>query len=312
MSLVGKKMATSVGDIVSLIGQADNYASRMNISIAEAENAYNLKYRVSSSPGTASSILGIRIPPETPVHTPSTGPAIVDHFVDQVRVVNPVVSVGPRLRGSKGTERREKLERFGSHVLSRIDINEDEPLWRYLVFQLSLFGASVVRVLFDETLWPTESDNQKESWPFLVRAIHPSNVYVPSGSRWPYSWVIEKQSRYLHEVKADYPDWTPASEYKASGGFVDVYLYWDKDEYVLIGGNTEMARKPNMLGIPPYVWGFSGLGYKAKDGDPDSQAAGVLRHVISELESEVRLRTTADSLWQRTVYATLVVKIPDE
>ena len=297
-------MPITLTKLRNLISQSDTYDSAMRRSMLLAEDAYSL--RLAS---------GIKLPADTPVHYPSTAPAIVDHFVDQVRTENIEVSLGPLGKGSKAQERRDLLEAYGRYALEQLLIHEDEPLVDYMAFSLGLLGASVTRVLFDESKWSDNPDEQKYLWPFAVRTVHPTNIMIAPGHRWPYAYVIEKQERYVGEIQADYPDWKPLDKkgrdamMGATDG-VDVYIYWDADTYAMFAGNNLVFEKPNLLGIPPYMWGFSGLGHKSADADPDSQAIGILKHVISELQSEIRLKTAADASWMRYVWPTLFGTIP--
>lgn len=297
----------SLARVNKLLDEGKIYYAAAWLSMQQAENAYNL--RLPS---------GIKLPADTPVHYPSTAPAIVDHFVDQVRTSNPAVTIGPLGKGSRSEERRSLLEAFGRLTLERTTLTEDDPIWDYVTFGLGLLGASCLRVLFDESKWSDKAEEQAYLWPFTVRALHPKNVIVSPGHRFPYAYVIERQRRYVSELKADYPDWKPLTK----GGLEDnrlgptdhteVLIYWDSETYAMFAGNNKVFDKPNLLGCPPYIWGYSGLGHKSEDSDPDAQAAGIIKHIISELQSEIRLKTAADSSWVRYVWPALFGTISQE
>lgn len=294
------------GVVGALLEAAKTAARSMHQTMMEMEKAYELQLP-----------LDIQLPVDAPLHVPSTGPAVVDHFVDQVRTANPQVKVGQLRRGPNTEQRRDKLEALGRYALDMIAVHQDEPLWDYATFHLGNLGAACFRILFDEDEWPEDSEEQKRAWPFRIHAVHPMNVFVAPGYRWPYAWVIEEQQRYYADIRGEYPDWEPQPDSKGyvatkATDVVPVVYYWDKKQHALFAGGVKLYEKRNLLGIPPYIWMFSGMGHKGRDNNPDSQAIGILRHVVSELKAEMRLRTAADSIWQRNAFPVLVGSIPAE
>lgn len=299
-------MGIEYGRLEELLQQSRDYTRAMHDNMDRASRAYALEYN-----------LGVKIPADTPRHVPSTAPSIVDHFVDQIRTGNPTVKLGPIRKGRKGDEWRGILEGFAKYALDQVNTHEDDPLWDYLAFELALSGGGCIRVLFDEELWPDAADRDGTEWPFATRVVHPKNVFICPGHRWPYAYVIEVQHRFLGELKADYGDWSPGPDKNDliptdPTTDMEVLIYWDNEEYTMFAGGRQVFSKPNLLGIPPYVWGFSGLGHKGEEADPEHQAVGIIHHVLSELESEARLMTAVDSLWIRHVWPALFGTVPTQ
>ena len=308
----------TVNDVLNLRETARRQRSIMLAQIRLYEQAYTLDYvddgRLVGNDDTT--IAGQRFPAGTPVHIPSTGPALVDRFIEQLHIERWRVKSGKILRGRDVAERRRKLEAFGDYVMRRIDDSEDKNTWSDTVFSLALCGSACIRVLYDANEMPEDEGERVSAWPFYVRPVHPANVFIPPNARWPYRWVIEEQRRYYGELREEYPSWLPNSRTDKRGwrddDEVEVTVYWDAKEYVLLAAGVEVVRQANTLGVAPYVFDYSGFGHQSMDNDPATESIGLLHHVMSELGAEVRLRTMADALWQQSVWPTLIGTLTEE
>ncbi len=299
---------------MSLRNAARRRNAAMQAQIREYEAAYALSYIDRNDDRLT--VAGMHIPNGTPVHLPSTGPATIDRFVEQLHTDRPHVSLGPILRGRNLDQRKRKLAAFGNYAMERIAESEDRNIWTDVIFSLTSRGSACVRLLFDPDMWPEDEAERKYAWPFLLRSVHPSNVYLPPGHHWPYEWAIEEQQRFYGDLSEEYPSWMPAKqddgkewEYE---DVVDVVVFWSDTDYILFAGGTEVTSVKNTLGIVPYVFGYSGFGHQSLYNDPATESIGLLHHSLTELAAEARLRTMSDALWQQSVWPTLIGTISEE
>lgn len=300
----------SYSEVAALRESARRRYTRLHAQIETYEGAYRLDYVNQRPAEDEIGVAGMRLPAGTPIHIPSTGPAIVDRFVEQVRTDRPRVEAGTIMRGRNTTERRRALESLATLVMERIAESEDRDVWHNVSFSLALRGCAAVTILFDPDRWPEDTAEQASAWPFVVRTIHPNSLYLPAGNKWPYRWAVEEQLRYYGELREHYPLWLPDNRKDGrpwrDDDVMDILVYWNAKDYCLYADGSHVVSHRNPLGLVPIVFDYAGFGYQSVDDDPATQSLGVLHHSLSELSAEVRLRTMSDALWQSSVWPTLI------
>ena len=152
--------AASFHKAVMLRESARRRNANMQSQITKYEIAYRLNYVSSKLMDDEILVAGLTMPVGTPVHIPSTGPALVDRFVEQIRTDKPQVEAGVILKGKNTGERRRALEALGSAAMERIAESEDRNIWIDTTFSLALRGSACLTVAFDADLWPEDTDEQ--------------------------------------------------------------------------------------------------------------------------------------------------------
>ena len=256
----------------------EEYYGTMQATMLEMGQAYELKLAYEGRKALA-----------VPVHRPSTAPAFIDQFVAQIPHTEWTVETKPYAAGVRGKQAASKMDSLAYHIMKRLS---DDIDWGMAAFDMGCYGAACLKLLFVEDLWPTSPSEQKLAWPFRPRFINPLSVMVSPGI-WPHNYVIEKSKRSAADVLADYPNWEPPS--RDLSQTIDMLEYWGAEGYYLEAGGKELYNKVSPFnGIVPYVWVFGGLGRTHEEGNPDAQARGILRHIISELKAEMRFVTALD------------------
>ena len=274
----------------------------------------------------------IRTLPSIRTHIPSTASSLVDDARSQIRVDAPVVSVTPNGPSAPAEQMAQKLTRFGQAMLGQLQENYEVPLPQQTLTDMMLLGAGAVKIAYDAGRVPPmpakgrnygkrlrqwEAENSF-IFPFYTASIDPRNLLLPPNGAFPYQYAIELQKRTVADVYDKYPLWGDPKALKLSGvqknnplRIVEMYEYWDKDIVELYADGELVTRKPNLRGIVPYAWCYSGLGVRRVGSRPEDAAVGILEHVISELISEAQIKTTMDAVWRFHAYP-LVTTEDDE
>ena len=291
----------SSSDVISLEWQLREYYSGMRTQMRLAHQAYYQKLP-HGMPG---------LPQNFPVHIPSTAPAVVDHFKDQIRTGLARVEVPARGRGPTGRGKRQEMQNLHSHNLEMLQDYLDYDLWREGAFNLPFRGAHAYHVWC--RLDAKEGDEDYD-WPFDVIPKDPMDIMPAPGWTHPMPYCIEVQERTVAAVIADYPTWSdpkgrdlPPRQRNNLNRLTHMTFFWSPTQYMILADGIIVRNEENPYrepgaehGVVPYIWMWSGLGRHDESGDPKYLATGILTAAISEIQAEIRLRTALDIYWQFT------------
>ena len=221
----------------------------------------------------------------SPFHITRTGTAarIVDSVVDHLELAIPQVTREPKKSGDKAKESALKVSRFLNHLIQ---------VWYPEIAEMfkngALRGEFIGLVQYNDE-FTNKLDN---GVPILFSAPDPMNVFCyPSDVIIP-SIAFKSFNIKAMAVKEQAPDWVG----DLTSGDVKYLAWWDNESRYIEAGESPISENTNYLGFVPIVHGYSGFGKKASDGDPASQAVGLLRHIRNLLISECEISSRIDSI----------------
>ena len=299
-------MAASLDDILSA---SEHYYSAAHTQMRMSDNLYNQIFG-----------LNIDLPENIRVHRSSKATQIVDNLRDQIRVDEPVVVYRERSPKQKDQEHKAILESWGQNTLAQLSQSGMiDPLGQ-APHDLILRGAACVKIIVrEDSLEDTPSKVSKRAWEaemshkphFMLKPVDPLNCYPSPGNELTY--MVEKQTRRVIDVRESYPHWTDPKAKKFSKNLADNPLrevdwveFWTRDEYIVEVDGERIIDQPNPYGIIPYVYRYSGLGRYNADGNPRHLAVGILHSIQGELEAEIEVKTAMRAAWQYHVFPRLL------
>jgi len=299
-------VAASLDDIVSA---SEHYYSAAHAQMRMSDNLYNQIFG-----------LNIDLPENIKVHRSSKATQIVDNLRDQIRVDEPVVVYRERGPKQKDQEHKAILEMWGQNTLAQLSqAGMIDPLGQ-APHDLILRGAACVKIIVrEDSLDDKPAKVSKRAWEaemshkphFMLKPVDPLNCYPSPGNELTY--MVEKQTRRVIDVRESYPHWTDPKAKKFSKNLADNPLrevdwveFWTRDEYIVEVDGERIIDKPNPYGIIPYVYRYSGLGRYNADGNPRHLAVGILHSIQGELEAEIEVKTAMRAAWQYHVFPRLL------
>ncbi len=287
------------------------------------------------------SVAGMFVPLEIPIHFPSTATNIVDNMRDQVGTDEPVIEFSTLSNDENELAWGVTMARWGLDRFEWIRNWSLQDAFEQAKQDLLLRGAGVIKISINEEVLPDppmrsefKGKGSKEAFneavrayeakkqlnePFIVRAIDPLDIMIAPGSLTRPSYVLEHQIRRVVDMSTEYPTWPDpykkelieaGNEFDANNPLREVEWleYYSAEHYIVTVDGETIIDMPNPYGFVPYIWEYSGLGRSHSDGDPGHLARGLLSTIHGELQAEVRVKTAWDAQWQYHVFPTLLVK----
>lgn len=306
-------------EVIQLYGSMKDYYAAAWAKMERAEALYNHRFPH----------LEDTVPEGVDIHEPSTAASIIDHFRDNIRVHNIVPSREDWGITKKAREQKALLLRLDGQVLRRLRERSAVDLFVQTIFDMALRGAACSRVRYDPHAWPEvpegmggakRADFMQErsmNWPLPAEPVDPLDVMPAPGGAWPIPWLIHRRMATTWEVKAEYPGWSNPRRRKPNAQVERVEL-WSGDAHddtagwvpgvhkVLVDGEF-VVNRVNPYGVVPYVYEYSGMGRIDSSNDPSTLAVNMLEKAESELQSEARIKTAGDAVWQFTAFPRLLV-----
>lgn len=261
----------------------------------------------------------IDVPYEVRIFRSSTTSNIISGYRNQIRTHEPTVNFAPYGLTKQALRHGTLMQRWGYSMMRREREYAEMDANIQCAVDLIERGAACKKILIDVdelmVIPPKKAGTNKmrewetrsiKNFPFLSCAIDPLSVFPVPGQIKPLGAIIEKQTRYVGEIKAKYPNWIDSKANTKDGKNLArpvVWLeYWTKDEYIVEADGEVVFEKENPYGFVPYIFEWAGMGRHHNDGDPKHLAVNIITDILGELEQEVLLKTAISVQTQMHVF----------
>lgn len=290
--------------------------------------------------------VNMQLPQGVPMHIPATPANIVDSMIAQLPTDRPVVELTSHTKNEEKNAGR--LQKWGLDRLKYIKESGEMDVFEGVKAHLFIRGAACTKVIVDEERLPDVPKSEdypdakefKEVMkvyeerkagiePFVTRPLDPLIVFPSPGNTRELTFVIEQQIRNISDM-SQFTDWTDPEgkrmvemhrpdraedptrqvrwlEFWSAPLVIDGVVV-DPGWYIIEVDSEEVIRVENPLGVVPYAYTFSGLGFPHHSGDPKFESIGLLSKIKGELKAEIRIKTAWDAQWQYHVFPTWLVQ----
>ncbi len=244
-------------------------------------------------------------------YVPPTASALVDTDVDHIITRNPIITCPPSRESGKREETADKLERFGTSVLSYNTINAPMPPAKAAAKDAAIYGMFCFKgPIYTPVDRKTKYYGQR--FPIIFKTINPMTIFPSPEFFWHGDGpVIEIKTKTVGEIKQLWPDakWTPGKDRKDNDD-IELIERWSRDWKVYMADGLIVECVPNLYSYIPYEIGFSGLGRMGLK--PENLSIGLLWRVLQSLEIEARTVSAIDAIVMHHAYPRLSSDVPPE
>lgn len=287
----------------------------------------------------------VAVPEGYHITVPSTLRAVVDEAVDNIMPQDFSVLYSPRGITKRAEQDADKIRLYCKALIKHwLRAGTDVNPIRDSAKNLFISGYGGVKFMFDQTLWPSYSDDslkeakeagtlskmnqrikqaRERNCPFVLQSLPPRCVVVDSSVGGRKLWAIERYEGNTEEVKRTYAKFNPdfAKIGMEGSRVVSVAEVWSADHFdhngkyqlgqhwIIIDKKVEFSED-NSYGDLPYNFKFSGFGREDFKGNPASKAVGFYTNQVKSLGSaEVRAYSQFDAIRSQTAFP--VGMVPD-
>ena len=196
-------------------------------------------------------------------HVPPYAFHAVHSMASAVLTENLVITVPPRKDTEEFQKTADKIEKFYTALVPRLDKDQLIPLLRQEADSVILYGMSVRK----GPLWnPATPERPKKAtkealsrWelarnrilPIKAFVLDPRSVMWEVGPTWPPPYIIETSTRRtaeLNELYGKEPGWVALE-----GKETEWVECWDEEKYVYLAGGRVVREAENIAGFLPYT-----------------------------------------------------------